>query len=540
MRNRVIFLSLVIALVLCGTVSGGGQRAGSSATGSAPAVSFNATGFPIVNQQVTLRILTPNSAANPPDFNDLLIMQKVEAKTNVRIDWVMAGAGFNEKKALMLATGDLPDIINRSVTAAELIRYGGNGTFIPMQNLIDQYGVNTKKLFSEISGLRAFLTAPDGNIYGVPRVNAAPWTAANGIGIINKTWLDSLGRPMPTTVEEFHQTLLAFRSINPAGGGRVIPLSFAKYSTGGATTLADVTGFSYLMASFGVPLNTEYMDVVNGRVVNIATTDGFKEGIRYLSRLFADGLIDPEGFTMGRNQLNAKISQTPFTVGYLQGWDIPDEFSTPEAVDNYVFMPLLRGPNGRTPVFYEVPLYGITRGSGVITSACRHPEVAMRWIDNILDTITSIEVCEGPIDVRVMDMKNGTFDIAPPPPGKNATQWKDENALGGSGFFAITAHTFEHVLRFPTTDNKVAFMNSNLFRYSDKEAFPPVYYTAEEADEVALLRTDIISFIERRASEWIMNGRIDAEWDAYMRELESMGNSKLLSINQAAYNRFIR
>lgn len=503
---------------------------------------FNPTGLPIVKEKVTLRILTGNSAANPADFNDLQIIKDIEAATNVHIEWIMAGAGFEEKKSLMLATGDLPDIINRSVTAAELVKYGANGTFIPMQDLIDNYAPNTLKLFDETSGLRQFLTAPDGNIYGVPRMNSAPWTAANGLGIINKTWLDKLGLAMPTTIEEFYNVLLAFKNGDPNGNGVAdeIPMAFAKFNNAGATTLSDVNGISYLMAAFGVPMGLEYMDVKDGKVVSAATTGEYKEAVKYISKMYAEGLIDPESFTMSREQLNAKISQDPFTVGYIQGWDIGDEFSNPAAKENYAFMPLLKGLEGNDPVFYEVPLYGVSRGAGVITSACQYPEVAMRWIDYILDTYTSMQICEGPIGVRIADKGDGTYEVKPAPEGKNATQWKDENALGGSGFFAITSNTFANILRFPATDAKVAFLNESALPYADKEAFPPVYYTVEEADEVALLKTDILSYIERKGSEWIMNGGVDEQWDAYLAELNAMGLTRLMEINQAAYDRFIK
>ena len=109
---------------------------------------FNAEGYPVVNEPITLRVLIGNSAASPADFNELQIIQEIEAKTGIHIEWIMAGSGLTEKRSIMLATGDLPDIIVRDVTPAELVTYGANGTFIPMQDLIDQYAPNVLKLFA--------------------------------------------------------------------------------------------------------------------------------------------------------------------------------------------------------------------------------------------------------------------------------------------------------------------------------------------------------------------------------------------------------
>lgn len=529
MLRKILATVLVLMMALAGTAV-------------AETAAFNAEGYPIVNEPITLRVLVGNSAASPADYNDLQIIQEIEQKTGIHIEWIMAGSGLTEKRSVMLATGDLPDIILKDVTATELVTYGENGTFIPMQDLIKQYAPNVTALFEQTEGLEGFVTAPDGNIYGVPRMNAAPWTKTNGIGMINTKWLENLGLEMPATIDEFYNVLKAFKEQDANQNGDPndeIPMAFGKWLNSGATTLSDVNGISYLMSAFGVPMGVEYMDVQNGKVTCIATTENYKQGIAYLSKMYTEGLIDIESFTMSREQLDAKISQTPYSVGYIQGWDIADEFSTDDARDNYDFMPPLKGTDGSDPVVYQVPLYGISRGACVITSACQYPEAAMRWIDYLYDTMISIQICEGPIGVRVGDKGDGTYEVLPAPEGMNSTQWKDGNALGGYGAFAITPDTFTNVLRFPSTDAKVAFMTEYMDPYADTEAFPSVYYTVAESEEVALLRTDLLSYIERRASDWIMNGGIEEQWDSYVNELGAMGLSRLMEINQAAYDRYI-
>ena len=501
---------------------------------------FNETGLPIVNETVTFRVLTANSATGPSDFNDLAIMQSVEADTNVHIDWIMSGSGYDEKRALMLSSGDLPDFMTRSVTATELVKYGADGTFIPMQDLIDEYAPNIVAIMDETPGLRAYVTAPDGNIYGVPRVLSGPWTAANGVGVINQQWLDTLGLPMPTNTTEFFDTMLKFKTMDPNGNGvqDELPITFGTWAAG--QNISGVLGFSYIMSSFGIPLSSNYADVVDGEVVLLATLPGYKDAVKYLGEMYSNDLIDQEGFTMTRQQMDAKISQDPFTAGYVQIWDIADDFSVAAALDDYTYMPPLDGPNGETAQTYIAPLYGVSRGAGVITKACEYPEAAMRWIDYIYDQKVSMQICEGPIGTRITDNGDGTYEIAPPPEGKTATQWKDENAMGGYGFFAITSDTFSNVFRIPTTDNKVAFMNEEMIPISDTEPFPGVYYTLEEAEEMSLLQSDITSYVERKTSEWIMNGTIDDEWDDFLQELNNRGLDKWLEINQAAYDRFVK
>jgi putative aldouronate transport system substrate-binding protein len=91
----------------------------------------------------------------------------------------------------------------------------------------------------------------------------------------------------------------------------------------------------------------------------------------------------------------------------------------------------------------------------------------------------------------------------------------------------------------PSTDEKVAFLDTYLDKFADPDPFPPVYYSAEESVDMLQLQTDMVQYIERKASEWIMNGQIEAEWDAYLTEIERVGLPRWLSIKQAAYDRYI-
>lgn len=38
-------------------------------------------------------------------------------------------------------------------------------------------------------------------------------------------------------------------------------------------------------------------------------------------------------------------------------------------------------------------------------------------------------------------------------------------------------------------------------------------------------------------AEWIVNGKADKDWDAYLKELDRLGYSQWLEIKQAGYDR---
>ena len=52
------------------------------------------------------------------------------------------------------------------------------------------------------------------------------------------------------------------------------------------------------------------------------------------------------------------------------------------------------------------------------------------------------------------------------------------------------------------------------------------------------VQSEIITYVNRRAAEWVANGKIDEEWDSYLQELENMRLGEMMEIVQAAQTRF--
>lgn len=499
------------------------------------------SGYPIVKNKVTLRVLIPNSPDAPKDINEIEIIKKAEKATNVHIQWIMPGSGFNDKKSLMLASGDLPDVIISGVTDAELVKYGKNGVFLPLEGLINKYAPNLKQIFKEKPYVKAFATAPDGHIYATPRVNEGPWMRREGMGVgmINTAWLKKLGLKMPTALDEFEKVMLAFKTQDPNGNGKAdeIPMTGVGNGAGGFQTMH---GFGYLFDSFGLASNWKYQIVNNGKVEFIGTLPNYKAAIKWFHELYSEGLIDIESFTQAYEKKAAKLNAQPYIVGYADVWDINDDFTTKDAHENYDYMPPLKGLNGENPRMYWAALPGYDRLGAVITRACKEPEIAIRYIDYIYDTKNSMEWIEGEFGGRLKQAPEGYYYIPDPPAGMTQQQWRAKNCPGHSACWAVFEPSYRKVLRLVYTDQKVEFMDKFILPLADKTPCPPLFYNASEADEYNQINTAIIAYADRKAAQWIMKGNIDNEWDGYLKELKKMKLDKWLKINQAAYNRYLK
>ena len=179
--------------------------------------------------------------------------------------------------------------------------FGSQGLVLPLNEYLDTISVGYKAAFEELDGLRDYITTPDGNIYSLPNVDGSLHVQYNMKLWLNTTWLDNLGLSMPTTTDEFYNVLKAFKEQDANGNGNPndeIPFSTV---TSGAGTQID----GFLMNPFQQTSENTKLYIDNGVVTYAPVQDNYKEGLKYLNKLWAEGLINPESFTQDRvNQVN--------------------------------------------------------------------------------------------------------------------------------------------------------------------------------------------------------------------------------------------
>ena len=100
-------------------------------------------------------------------------------------------------------------LINMSATImnSTLMKFGKAGVFLPLNDLIEQYGANTKKLFDDISYVKDGITMPDGNIYALPSYSEIYHCKYADKLWIDQSWLDNLKLEMPTTTDEYYEAV---------------------------------------------------------------------------------------------------------------------------------------------------------------------------------------------------------------------------------------------------------------------------------------------------------------------------------------------
>lgn len=155
----------------------------------------------------------------------------IEEKTGIDLEWqIVQVEGKDQQFNLLMAAGDLPDIVSYYEGKGGFTtigRFGEEGAFLPLEDLIAENAPNLKKIILDDPLVREAVTAQDGHIYVVPMMAAIK--AARG-WFLRYDWLDKLGLDVPETIDELYTVLKAFKTQDPNGNGKAdeIPLVFRK------------------------------------------------------------------------------------------------------------------------------------------------------------------------------------------------------------------------------------------------------------------------------------------------------------------------
>ena len=202
------------------------------------------SGLPIVTDASKLEEMDILWVASPLcqlEPQEIAWIKQNEAETGMKFNWQKINSeGATEKMPVILSADELPDIIWNGISKDMFVQLMDQDIFMPVEDLIENHMPNLKKILDENPQYKEMMYAPDGHIYGFPYIEEMDGLVLTpGPMVIYKPWLDKLGLEMPTTIDEFHEVLLAFKNagdLNENGINDEIPyaLSFNSKETFGS------------------------------------------------------------------------------------------------------------------------------------------------------------------------------------------------------------------------------------------------------------------------------------------------------------------
>ncbi|MBD1380666.1 extracellular solute-binding protein [Metabacillus arenae] len=479
------------------------------------------TGFQVSKEPVDMKIHLHHFDGQVIFNDDWATFKKAAELTNVNLKGVAPKTSTDSQEAfnLMIASGDIPDLVQG--TKADLTKYGKEGAFLPLDDLIEEHAPNIKKYLEEMEGLEEFVTASDGNLYFIPFI--ADGEAQKG-WFVRQDWLDKLGLKAPQTIEETYEVLKAFKEKDPNGNGKQdeIPyFSRISESLGDLTILWGARNDLYLdgdKIQYG-PYEEKYGTALSG-----------------LAKWYEEKLIDPEIFTrgakardilLGNNQGGMTHDWFGSTAGYnnllkdqVEGFKF-ETFAPPQNTDGEKVETTVRDP------------YGDKAGIAIGYST-KDPVKAIKYLDFFYTE-------EGR---RLMNygVEGETYDLVDGKP-----VFKEE--ILSSPDVPTTLHEYGVQTLFSYHQdfeyekqwlNPIALKGIEEYTANNyfAEPLPPFSFTEEEEKKIIEIGADLKTYRDEMMQKWVM-GAEKIDYKKFKNQLKNLGVEEYIDLHQKAYNRSI-
>jgi putative aldouronate transport system substrate-binding protein len=496
---------------------------------------LNVKGFPIVKKPLSLRIMFKKTA-DLADPKDILIFKEYEKMTGIKINWIAVNeSNVKEKIALSLAGQDLPDAyMKMGMTTSDQLKYGSQGLLVDLNKLM-KYAPHVKKFLKAHRDVRKGQTFANGAIYSLPEGVEIPAVRVAKKFFINTVWLKKVAKKMPRTTDELYDVLKAFKEKDPNGNGKAdeIPLTALKLND-----IVDALKGAWGLGNRGILPDNIDMDSQTRKIRFIPVTRQYKGLITYLKKLYAEGLLDKEIFSINRAQFTAKAFEG--VIGLCPRPNLAD-FGENHIHEFAGLSAALKGPEG-DQLWAMMRPYMKSTGAFMITSANKYPEATMRWVDYFYSDPGTKFYHFGIEGKSCKKLPNGQYDWtdqiykAAKQPGAtfDSVIGKYVPFAGGTNPVLIKEPYFGGMEM-----NPVPYKASmNLMPYTPKEVWPQFTYTQEENERLIVLQTDINGYVKKMLAEFIFGRTPLTKWDDYVEQIKRMGLNEMLQIHEAAYKRY--
>lgn len=534
-----------------------GMAASLCACGGKPSTPKAEPGVANTNTDQTNFEIVGGISALSGGYDNNEVLNKMQQDNGISIKWDCMSDSLSEQVNVRIAGGQLPDaFMGVGFNNYDLTTYGEDGTFIDLTPyLTEEYMPNLTKILEEHPEIRAAITMDDGCIYGLP---SGEQMGTAGIGkeedysiftipqfsMINKAWLDELGLPVPTTLDELHAALKAFKDND---------MSATYYGNPAGSTIPMSTGFdewcwgqNIFYAGFG--FTNWPNDVCNDLVLNkdgtvnfVSDDDNYRAAVTYFHDWYAEGLMDQEMFSQDTTQYMSKCSQG--YVGVATWWYIEELMG--DYSKDYVFLPVLTGPDGTSNVTVRTG-GAINSGNLSVTSACESPANLLKFFDQWYAPETVMQLQYGPIGTYFTEQDADgrwlsiTDEQSREQYGKSAGELKGQYEVYGPKLILSDYYNTTFKMEDRAIERLTDLYDFWMPYVKDTTTYPvDCVFTAEELDTIDMYRVEFENAVSEQEALWIKEGGpSDADWEAYKSKLQSCGADKLLEVYQNAYNRY--
>lgn len=399
----------------------------------------------------TLRVFNRVNAEVSYD-GDNAWLKAVEEAAGVKLEIeAPAPSSYTDKLQIVMASGNLPDIIYIFSNDSNYDTWSKNGLLMEIDDEIEKYP-NIKENISE-DKFNMFRAASTGKIHAIPKSNTISYWGY----VANKAWLDKLGMNPPETVDELYEYAKAVSTMDPDGNGNND--TFAISPSGQTNAGASIWDEFYLLNAYDLFMIEERLGD-DGSYKRRQEAEGYYPYLEFMHKLYAEKLIDPEFFINKSGECVDKFLQN--RIGAFSGHDgnikgLFGKESTEKILSDYEYYPMLKNENGER-ILYQTPAVW---GAWAVAESSENKEAALKFID-----FGNSE--EG---WKIMNIgKEGVHYTTYNPDTKEITRTDEQSELCRSEFSSYTSLSVTHLgqpayISLCDTPEKLEKYNNGLSNY---------------------------------------------------------------------------
>jgi putative aldouronate transport system substrate-binding protein len=239
-------------------------------------------------RHITVEVYDRNNDGGTDPTNNMYtdyIKKGMLEKYNVEVEFV-AVPRWTEVEEInnLLAGGTAPDICV-TYSYPTVLTYANMGGIVDLKDYAEEFKSVTPNLW-DFLGEEGIFWDKDPKTGSLWAIEGRRVETQKSVTFVRQDWLDKLGLKAPTTTDEFHDMLVAFKDnaseLLGADASKMVPFSIS-YDVGWRAT--------NLIASFQDPKMTDKERYVNGFDDRYVTQNGTKEAVQLLNKWYNEGLL---------------------------------------------------------------------------------------------------------------------------------------------------------------------------------------------------------------------------------------------------------
>lgn len=477
--------------------------------------------------------LNANVSANYTNLGETPFGKAWMGQTGVNIEFLHPPTGQdNEQFSLLLADGDLPDMMEYP-----WMTYPGgpekainDGVIVSLNDVFEKYCPNLMAYLEANPDIDKMIKTDEGNYYTFPFIRGDE-ILTNTIGLmIRQDWLDDLGLPVPTTIDEWHTALTKFKEEK----GATAPFSF-EFTMG---ALKDQNPFIYAYnTSVGF-----YRDDA-GTIQYGPVQAGYKEYLTTFAQWYKEGLIDQDLATLALDQVSAKMTNgsTGASIGWA-GSRMGVWINAAKATDpnyNLVAAPYPTINKGDFPEFGQKENRYANQGGVAITTSCEDIETAARLLDYAYSDAGHMLFNFG-VEGESYDMIDG-YPTYKDTVLNNPDGWPVAQSLSAyirGNYNGPFIQDKRYLEQYYTIDSQKETNKIWSATNAVAHIIPPITPTSDESKEFSTIMNEINTYRDEMTLKFIFGTESIDNFDKYVSVIEGMGLKRALEIQNAALARF--